>query len=226
MVLQICCFAGDNAEVRPVERRDGNLRQAFRSGGAENQSHRAGAAAEMAPQFWAPSQHCSGYPLCAGICRPSSRRVICPSPARRRRSVWSGAELYQLAIGNLWSRLCQESQRVIRLNPVPIPLRISSREFHDVSSQNWEDWPRNEVPTGASALLTKSKGIPCAISWVSKGTKRLTNPHSYRAAISVLCVGHCSIISLPPLLILSCHLVPMLFFASNCHKNAHLSRPR
>jgi hypothetical protein len=114
----IVLFRSGDAEVRPVERRDGNLRQAFESGGPENQSHRVGAAAKMAPQFWAPSQHCSSYPLCAGICRPSSRRVTCPSPARRPRSVWSGAELYQLAIGNLWSRLCQESQRVIRLNPV------------------------------------------------------------------------------------------------------------
>jgi hypothetical protein len=89
--------------------------------------------------------------------------------------------------------------------PCPIPLRFSSREFQNISSQNWEGWPRNEVPTGASARLTLSEDIPHVISWVIECTTRLTNPHPYRAAISVLCVGHCSIIiiSLPPLFILS-----------------------
>jgi len=45
--------------VRWSRGRDGNLRQAFESGGTLSQSYRARAAAEKMAQFWALSQHCT-----------------------------------------------------------------------------------------------------------------------------------------------------------------------
>lgn len=113
-------FWSGSAEVRQVERRDGKLRQAFESG-APKTSHVAQAPRQRWHLSFGHHRNTAQLSACAGICRPISRHVTCPSPARRPRSVWSGAELYQLAIRESlvtpWSRIAPE-QRVIRLNPV------------------------------------------------------------------------------------------------------------
>lgn len=101
--------------------------------------------------------------------------------------------------------------------PCPDPLShlLHSREFHDVSYQILSDSPRNDVSTGASALLMNSETSPHD----SSGQQvlpplDLSPPPSQCSAL----VGS---ISLPPPFILSCNFLFMLFVAIHCHQHAH-----
>jgi hypothetical protein len=103
--------------------------------------------------------------------------------------------------------------------PCPDPLSHllpAGSSFHDVSYQILSDSPRNDVSTAASALLMSSESSPHD----SSGQQvlqplDLSPPPSQCSAL----VGS---ISLPPLFILSCNFLFMLFVAIRCHQHAHL----